>query len=142
MNRRQFLQASTALAANAGSAATASIELTLQTRNREGTPQVTTENVDPKKVAIFAIDCWHYHWCRTWRNRAGSLMPRFNHSFDAARKLGMTIVFSPTNAMRDHHDSQPRKNTLALADLPLPPLANLPDPYPRNLRYGMCECGL
>ena len=69
-------------------------------------------------------------------------MPRFNYSFDAARKLGMTMVFSPTNAMRDLNDSPPRQNTLALPEQPLPALANLPDPYPHNLRYGMCECGL
>jgi len=143
-NRRQFLQAGAALAAgNPGAAAVAgSIELVLQTRNENGSPRITRERVDPKKTAIFAIDCWNYHWCRTWRNRAGSLMPRFNYSFDAARKLGMTLVFSPTNAMRDLHNSAPRKNTLSLPEQPLPALANLPDPYPHNLRYGMCECGL
>jgi hypothetical protein len=69
-------------------------------------------------------------------------MPRFNYSFDAARKLGMTLVFSPTNAMRDLNESRQRRNTLALPDQPLPALANLPDPYPGSLRYGMCECGL
>jgi hypothetical protein len=143
-SRRRFLQSGTALAAGGAGhvAAAGTIELTLQTRERSGARHVTTERVDPRKVAIFAIDCWHYHWCRTWRNRAGSLMPRFNHSFDAARKLGMTLVFSPTNAMRDLNDSRQRRNTLALANETLPPLANLPDPYPRNLRYGMCECGL
>jgi hypothetical protein len=143
-SRRRFLHSGTALAAGGAGhmAAAGTIELTLQTRERSGARHVTTERVDPRKVAIFAVDCWHYHWCRTWRNRAGSLMPRFNHSFDAARKLGMTLVFSPTNAMRDLNDSRQRRNTLALANEILPPLANLPDPYPRNLRYGMCECGL
>ena len=91
---------------------------------------------------MLLVDAWHYHWCRTWRSRAGSLVPRVNHSLDGARKLGMTLVFSPTNAMRDLNDSPQRKNTLALADRPLPPLANLPDPYPGAIRWGMCECGL
>src|SRR5437870_4252232 len=116
LTRRRFLQAGPPLAAsNAGGAAAAgTIEFTLQSRDTGGTPHTASERVDPRKVAIFAIDCWHYHWCRTWRNRAGSLMPRFNHSFDAARKLGMTLVFSPTNAVRDLHDSRQRRNTLAL----------------------------
>lgn len=144
--RRRLLQAGTALAAlQAGERqadAAGTIELGLQTRDADGRIRIATENVDPKKIAIFAIDCWHYHWCRTWRNRAGSLMPRFNYSFDAARKLGMTLVFSPTNAMRDLHESPQRKNTLALPDVPLPALSNLPDPYPGALRFGMCECGL
>jgi NPCBM/NEW2 domain/Fn3 associated len=144
LTRRRFLQAGPPLAAsNAGGAAAAgTIEFTLQSRDTGGTPHTASERVDPRKVAIFAIDCWHYHWCRTWRNRAGSLMPRFNHSFDAARKLGMTLLFSPTNAVRDLHDSRQRRNTLALPDASLPALADLPDPYPRNLRFGMCECGL
>ena len=100
------------------------IELTLQTRDERGQIHTTTESVDPKKVGIIAVDCWHYHWCRTWRNRAGSLMPRFNYCFDAARKLGMTLIFSPTNATRDMHELPQRKATLALPNHPLPSLQN------------------
>jgi hypothetical protein len=54
----------------------------------------------------------------------------------------MTLVFSPTNAMRDLNESPQRKATLALPNHPLPALLNLPDPYPGAIRYGMCECGL
>lgn len=118
------------------------IELTLLRRDKRSIPHTTQERVDPQKVAIFAIDCWHWHWCRTWRSRAGSLIPRFNYSFDSARKLGMTIVFSPTNSMRDMNELPQRQATLALPDYPLPALANLPDPYPGAIRWGMCECGL
>ena len=129
------------------------IELLLQTRDRQGTICTTKERVDPKKVGIIAVDCWHYHWCRTWRNRAGSLIPRFNYCLNAARKLGMTLVFSPTNAMRDLHQSPQRRATLALPNHPLPSLENFqaaalgagaggwPDPVGGALRYGMCECG-
>ncbi len=130
------------------------IELTLQTRDERGQIHTTTESVDPKRVGIIAVDCWHYHWCGTWRNRAGSLMPRFNYCFDAARKLGMTLVFSPTNATRDMHELPQRKATLALPNHPLPSLQNFqaatlgagaggwPDPVGGALRFGMCECGL
>jgi hypothetical protein len=145
VSRRRLFRAGTALAASQAVrriAAAGTIQLALQTRDRDNRPNVTVETVDPRKIAIIAVDCWHYHWCRTWRNRAGSLIPRFNYSFDAARKLGMTFIFSPTNAMRDLNKSPQRKNTLALSDYPLPALSNLPDPYPGNLRFGMCECGL
>ena len=145
ITRRRLFQAGTAVAASQAvgrSDTGGTIQLALQTRDRENRPSVTVEKVDPRRIAIIAVDCWHYHWCRTWRNRAGSLMPRFNYSFDAARKLGMTFIFSPTNAMRDLNESPQRMNTLALADYPLPPLSNLPDPYPGSLRFGMCECGL
>jgi len=120
----------------------AGIELLLQTRDKQGVRHTTAEHVDPKKVAIIAVDCWHYHWCRTWRSRAGSLIPRFNYCFDACRKLGMTLVFSPTNAMRDMNELPQRKATLALPNHQLPALLNLPDPYPGAIRWGMCECGL
>src|SRR4029077_20439168 len=85
------------------------IDLALQRRDRDGKPRVTTERVDPRKIGIIAMDVWNYHWCRTWRIRAASLIPRFNHSFDAARHLGMTLLFSPTNATRDMHDTPQRK---------------------------------
>ena len=146
LTRRRLLQSGVGLsAAHPGTSlayAPDAIEVSLQTRDREGHPVVTSESIDPKKTAIIAVDAWHYHWCRTWRNRAGSLIPRFNYSFDAARKLGMTLLFSPTNAMRDLNQSQQRRNTLALPEHSLPQLANLPDPYPGALRFGMCECGL
>lgn len=133
-----------ALASAAANPAAASggIELMLQSRDVQGTPHVTVERVDPKKIGIIAVDCWHYHWCRTWRTRAGSLIPRFNACFGAARALGMTLVFSPTNAMRDLNESPQRLAALALPNHPLPQLANLPDPFPHGVRYGMCECGL
>jgi hypothetical protein len=132
---KAFVPATTAASAN-------SIELHLQTRDPDGRIRQSTEAVDPRKVGVIVVDAWHYHWCRTWRNRAGSLIPRFNHSLDGARKLGMTLIFSPTNAMRDMHETPQRKATLALPDRSLPPLNNAVDPYPGSLRFGMCECGL
>jgi hypothetical protein len=54
----------------------------------------------------------------------------------------MTFVFSPTDAMRDLHESPQRKASLALPNHPLPASLNLPDPYPDSIRYGSCECGL
>ncbi len=115
VNRRQFLQAGQALTAAQAvgrSATEKTIQLTLQTRDRSNRLRSSVQFVDPKKIAVMAIDCWHYHWCRTWRNRAGSLMPRFNYSFDAARELGMTFIFSPTNAMRDLVEADPRPDVL------------------------------
>ena len=146
VSRRDVLKSSVAAglagSVKKASGSTGGIELALQTRDRAGKPHVAMELVDPSKIAIIAMDVWNYHWCRTWRNRAVSLIPRFNQAFDGARKLGMTLVFSPTNAMRDMHDTPQRKATLALRNETLPALKNLPDPYPESLRWGMCECGL
>src|SRR4051812_41574106 len=126
LSRRAFLAVGAGVASKVLVPATAaaspnSIELLLQTRNQNFQIYRSTETVDPKKTAIIVVDAWHYHWCRTWRTRAGSLIPRFNHSLDGARKLGMTLIFSPTNAMRDMHERSQRKATLALPDRRLPP---------------------
>jgi nicotinamidase-related amidase len=146
ISRRALLRsaAATGIAGNVSrsSSFAGSVELMLQTRDQNGRPHRTSRWVDPKKIGVIAVDVWNYHWCRTWRTRAGSLIPRMNYSFDAVRRLGMTLVFSPTNAMRDLNDSPERKATLALPNYPLPPLKNLPDPYPDALKFGMCECGL
>jgi nicotinamidase-related amidase len=120
---------------------TVPIQLCLRTRGRDGRARRTIEHVDPRRIGIVTVDAWHYHWCRTWRNRASSLIPRFNHSFDAARKLGITLIFSPTEAMRDLHASPQRKNTLAARNHPVPSPATMDDPYPGALRRGGCECG-
>ncbi len=145
LSRRDLLKTGTALGVAGGtlksSTSDRGIELALQTRDRDGRLHQATERVDPKRIAILVVDAWHYHWCRTWRNRAGSLIPRFNQSFDAARRLGITMVFSPTEAMRDLNEAPQRKATLALTHYPLPQPKNLPDPYTDNLRYGKCECG-
>ncbi|MGH9633061.1 MAG: NPCBM/NEW2 domain-containing protein [Bryobacteraceae bacterium] len=143
ISRRRLLQTSALIGGASGAAQQdPGIEVLLQTRDPQGRPSSAAKRIDPAKTAVFLIDAWHYHWCRTWRNRAGSLVPRINHSLDGARKLGMTLVFSPTNAMRDLNESQQRKNTLALADQVLPKLTDLHDPYPGAIRWGMCECGL
>jgi len=145
VTRRHLLRGASLAAAAAGrleAAADGTIEALLLKRDARGAARIATSRINPRKTAVFVIDAWHYHWCRTWRSRAGSLMPRFNYSLDAARKLGMTMVFSPTNATRDLHGTPQRKATLALTNHPLPPLSNLPDPYPGSLRFGMCECGM
>lgn len=155
MNRRRLLNMvlSTGILAKAGGTGSAAlaaesglIKLSLQTRDKHGTARQTPEFVDPRKIGIVAIDVWDYHWCETWRNRAASLIPRFNHCFEAARKLGMTLVFSPTNAMRDLNESPQRQATLRLPNHPMPPPVKLPVPsyaveHPNSLRYGGCECG-
>lgn len=123
------------------------IRLTLQTRDQHGIPHLRQEYVDPKKVGIIVVDVWDYNTCETWRRRAESLIPRFNHCFEAARKLGMTLVFSPTNAMRDMNELPQRKATLELPKHPMPhpperPLPSYAIEHPYELRYGGCECGV
>lgn len=117
------------------------MELTLQSRNDKGEPQITKESVDPRKVGIIIMDAWGYHWCRTWRNRAASLIPRFNYSLERARKLGMTLVFSPTHCMRDLHETPQRLNALAVPYHPMPEPQPIAITHDRALVYGACECG-
>jgi hypothetical protein len=62
LSRRNLLISgmSTGLAGGAAKsvASVGTIELALQTRDRSGVAQTTTERVDPKKIGIIAVDVW------------------------------------------------------------------------------------
>ena len=137
ISRRTLLQNGALLGAASHAAGQGSgIEVALRARDRTGAPNTTSRPIDPRRTAVFLVDAWHYHWCRTWRNRAGSLVPRINQSLDGARKLGMTLVFSPTNAMRDLTKPPQRAEHAGAQESPLPKLADLADPYPVRHSLG------
>jgi|HubBroStandDraft_6_1064221.scaffolds.fasta_scaffold1650643_2 hypothetical protein len=59
VSRRRLFQPGTALAASQAvvrSATGGSIQLALQTRDRENRASLARENVDPRKIAILAVD--------------------------------------------------------------------------------------
>ena len=85
LSRRRLLQSGVALPAASQGAAREGIQVLLQTRDRANIVRSTRRDIDPKKTAVLLVDAWHYHWCRTWRSRAGSLVPRINQSLDGAR---------------------------------------------------------
>jgi nicotinamidase-related amidase len=63
---------------------------------------------DPSTVALLVIDPWSFHWCKTACMRVGALMPRINAAVAAGRKLGMTVIWSPTDA-QENYDGWPQR---------------------------------
>jgi nicotinamidase-related amidase len=96
------------------------IELSLRTRDKEGRPVAQAEAVDPRKVAVIVIDPWNYHWCLTAAERVGALVPRLNRALECARRLGMTVVWAPTDVAGMYAGTPQRERALAVRPLPVP----------------------
>jgi alpha-L-fucosidase len=74
------------------------IELDLQTRDpKTGQALVTKQKLDATKVGIVIVDPWNYHWCMTAAQRFAAMGPRMNRTLEAARKLGMQVIWCPTD---------------------------------------------
>ena len=114
-----------------------------------GEASTETLKIDPAKCCIVVVDMWSYHWCSTWCGRTGAMIPRMNRTFEAARKLGMTVVFAPTECASTFAGTPHREIMAALPYHPTPEPAevNLPDfglpcgdmcgaPYPCQINYG------
>ncbi|MHC4638549.1 MAG: ThuA domain-containing protein [Planctomycetota bacterium] len=117
------------------------IELNLQRRDpAEGTLIIDKKRVDPAKTAIVVIDMWDRHWCRTYTARVGNLVPRMNKTLDAARKLGIQVVFAPSDVADFYKDYPQRKSMQAIAAYAPPEkVAFNPPPEPKG--KDCCECG-
>jgi nicotinamidase-related amidase len=119
------------------------LELELQRRDAQtGQAKIIREKVDASKTAIVVVDVWNYHWCTTWCGRAGAMIPRMNRALELARKLGMTVVFSPTDCSAGHAGTPQREAMAGLPSHPLPePIDFNPDaPWSFGLGSG-CMCG-
>jgi nicotinamidase-related amidase/type 1 glutamine amidotransferase len=118
-----------------------SIEVKLQRRDpTDGTLTIEKKQIHPAKTAIVVIDMWDRHWCRTYTARVGNLVPRMNRTLDAARKLGIQVVFAPSDVVEFYKDYPQRKAMLAIGDRPLPPKTTFKPPA-QPTGKDCCECG-
>jgi len=115
-------------------------ELTVQ--RRDDTDRLIHEprSIDPARTVIVVVDMWDKHWCKTFTRRVANLVPRMNLTLLAARKLGIPIVFAPSDVLQPYHDTPQRRAMLAVEQQPLPPHKPIdapPNPGPTD----QCECG-
>ena len=116
------------------------IELTLQTRDpKTGRTATRTERVDPKRVGVVLVDPWNFHWCMTAATRVGAMTPRWNRALECARKLGMTVLFAPTDVASQYVGTLPRERALGTPYLPVPSKRTLTCRF--TCRVGPCMCG-
>ena len=55
--------------------------------------------LNPAKTAIIVIDMWNYHWCMTCSERVSTMVPRMNAVLEAARRVGIQVVWNPTDVI-------------------------------------------
>jgi len=127
----------------AGIAGAAAIDLTLQTRGREtGGILASKESIDPTKIGIVIIDMWNTNDCMTNAQRAAALVPRMNKALEAARRLGMQIIWAPTDVASQYVGTPQRERALALPRYPLPQITKFSCPFSvGTVRPDRCMCG-
>lgn len=127
------------IAAAAQAAAPPRLTLELQRRDpATGKPMITPATIDPAHTGIVLVDLWNEHHCLTARQRIGALIPRINRALEAARGLGMQVIWAPTDVAEMYVGAPQREAAAALPVHPLPPPLKIEMPDPRG---GGCMCG-
>ena len=118
----------------AGAAETAA-DFTLQTRDRETRRTVIRkEAINLSKIGIVIIDMWNTNDCMTNAQRAAALVPRMNKVLDAARRLGMQIIWAPTDVVNYYAGTAQRERVLACRALP----CRISPIFPAHSAFPLC----
>ena len=97
------------------------ISFKLQTRDpKTNQVLIKAENVDASKVGIIIVDPWNYHWCMTWTEQAGGMLPRINRANECARKLGMQVFWAPTDVASMYSGWPQRQRAMAVPYIEVP----------------------
>ncbi len=105
-----------------------------------GVPTQIKEKLVTTKAAIVVVDMWDQHWCKTYTARVSNLVPRMNQTLEAARKLGIPIVFAPSDVVGFYAEYPQRKAMQTVPSYPLPE-PNTFEPPPQPVGRDRCECG-
>lgn len=100
---------------------------------------INTEEVDPSNMAIVIIDTWNYHWCMTWTEQAGGMTPRMNRVTEGARKLGIQIIWAPTDVASMYSGWKQRQIAMAVPYLDVPKVHEKTCKF--SVPWGKCLCG-
>lgn len=116
------------------------LSLDSQTRDPvSGAIRVTTEEVDPRRIGVIAVDVWNFHWCKTATMRVDAFIPRMNKALDAAREMGMTVMLCPSDVVDNYVGYPQRETVLALPKIKVPALVDVTCPAAPDA--GGCACG-
>jgi hypothetical protein len=123
--------------------ASTAIELVLQTRTREtGGILTTKERIEAARIGVVIVDMWNTNDCMTNAQRAAALVPRMNKALEGARRLGMQIIWAPTDVASQYVGQPQRERAIALLRYPLPHVRNFSCPFSvPTVRPGKCMCG-
>ena len=118
----------------------ASLRVVSQRRDAQGARLREPIVLEPAKTAVVVIDMWDKHWCETYTARVARLVPRMNRALEAARKLGMCVVFAPSDVVDFYRDFAQRKAMQALPRRAQPKRVGFDAPPPPG-PTDCCECG-
>ena len=113
--------------------------LTLQKRNAEDLIKVETTKLKGSQTAIVVIDMWDEHWCKSITRKIGEMVEPMNRTLNAARKLGITIIFSPSGATIFYKNLPQRKVMKTFPDHAVQERQFDPSQPPWG-KTGGCEC--
>jgi len=121
-------------------AAPPAFQLDRRTRDpKTGKVTTTALKVDPARVGIVIVDPWNYHWCMTWTHQTASAAPRTNMITRRARKLGMQVIWAPSDTAGMEVGRPQRERALAVRYVELPKGPGFRIPF--TVRGGRCHCG-
>jgi len=125
----------------AGKISNKTLELELQQREEtSGALVMERETIDVAKTAIVVIDMWDRHWCKTYTERVGNMVPRMNQTLQAARKLGIQIVYAPSDVV-DFYKDYPQRQAMQKIPSHQPPQRIDFNPPAEPEGKDCCECG-
>ena len=90
------------------------LALDLQRRDITGQPMITHVTLQGSQLAAIVVDTWDSHPDSTMASRVDALVPRMNLALDAARDLGITVIFSPSDCLADFNATPYRTNIMNL----------------------------
>ena len=105
---------------------------------KTGAVAIKTERIDPAKCGVVIVDMWNYHWCMTAGERVRAMTPRMNRALEGARKLGMKVIWAPTDVADLYLGKPQRERAMAAGDKPILRLRSLPW---HGTLGGGCLCG-
>ncbi len=88
--------------------------LDLQRRDSSGQTIITRATFQGSQLAAIVMDTWNSHPDSTMASRVDALVPRLNLALDAARDLGITVIFAPSDCLADFNDTPYRTNIMNL----------------------------
>ncbi len=115
--------------------------LTLQTRDSVGDIFVRNERFRGSEMALIVVDMWDKHWCETFTRQSKKLIDDLNVTLEAARELGIQVIFAPSETVGFYEGYPQRERIQAYGKVkPLELNVLNPPPLPWG-RTGGCECG-
>jgi nicotinamidase-related amidase len=114
--------------------------LTLQKRNDDGLIRIDTIRLKGSQTAVVVMDMWDKHWCESFTRKAVAMIEPMNRTLNAARELGITVVFSPSGVTHFYSDQAQREVMKTLPHHTVPDQPFNPPQAPWT-HTGGCECG-